>query len=198
MKLTESTMIENFIVEAKALGVLLEPTDVVRIMDAMIAGTTDFLALVKTKEDGAVLTFDNVKGEMIMAAVVEYNENEDGEGQANWNYYFTFDPKDIEGKKRYSISATQVHTVIAKRSYELYRIRYPFPSLITDYAITMAKLLRETLETNAKVGEEFVIEHEGYFLATSVVEDGIVEKSLLPDGAMKRIIKDDAATELVA
>lgn len=198
MKFTESTMIENFIVEAKALGVLLEATDVTRIADVLVAGTTDFLAMVKTKEDGATLTFDNVKGEMIMAAVVEYNDNADGEGQGNWNYYFTFNPKDIEGKKRYQISSSQVHSVIARRAFELYRIRFPFPSLITDYAVTFAKLLRETLETNAKVGEEFVIEHEGYFLATAAVEDGIVEKSLLPDGAMKRIIKDDAATELVA
>ena len=56
--------------------------------------------------------------------------------------------------------------------------------------------MREFLETNAKEGTEFEIEHEGYFLATSAVEDGIVEKSFLPDGAMKRLIKDDAATEV--
>ena len=195
MKFAESTMVENFIVEAKAVGTLLEPTDVIRIVETTIAGTTDFLSLVKTKEDGVALTFDNVKGDMVMAGVVEYNDNEDGEGQGNWNYYFTFDPKDIEGKKRYQISATQVHSVIAKRGYELYRIRYASPNLITDYAIIFATLLREFLETNAKDGEEFVLEHEGYFKARSAVEDGVVVKDLLPDGAMKRLIKDDAASE---
>ena len=157
---------------------------------------TDFLSLVKTKEDGAVLTFDNIKGEMVMAAVVEYNDNEDGDGQGNWNYYWTFNPKDIEGKKRYQISATQVHTIIAKRGYELCRMRFSSPNLITEYSVVFASLMREFLETNAKEGTEFVIEHEGYFLASSAVEDGIVEKSFLPDGAMKRLIKDDAATEV--
>ena len=196
MKLTESTLIENFIVEAKAIGTLLEPTDVARIVETVVAGTTDFLALVKTKEDAVALTFDNVKGEMVMAAVVEYNDNADGEGQGNWNYYFTFDAKDLEGKKRYSISATQVHSVIAKRGYELCRIRFATPNLITDYSVIFATLIREFLETNAKDGEEFTVEHEGYFLATAAVEDGVVEKSFLPDGAMKRLIKDDIATEV--
>lgn len=198
MKLAESTLIENFIVEAKNIGTLLEPTDVLRIVETVVAGATDFLAMVKTKEDGAVLTFDNVKGEMVMAAVVEYNDNADGDGQGNWNYYFTFNPKDIEGKKRYQISATQVHSVIAKRGYELCRIRFATPNLITDYSVIFATLMREFLETNAKDGEEFSVEHEGYFLATAAVEDGVVEKSFLPDGAMKRLIKDDAATESVA
>ena len=130
-----------------------------------------------------------------MAAVVEYNDNEDGEGQGNWNYYFTFNPKDIEGKRRYQISSTQVHTIIAKRGYELYRIRFATPNLITEYSVIFATLIREFLEANAKEGEEFTVEHEGYFVATSAVEDGVVEKSFLPDGAMKRLIKDDAATE---
>jgi hypothetical protein len=58
--------------------------------------------------------------------------------------------------------------------------------------------MREFLEANAKDGEEFTVEHEGYFLATAAVEDGVVEKSFLPDGAMKRLIKDDAATEVAA
>ena len=195
MKLAESTLIENFIVEAKNIGTLLEPTDILRIVEIMVSGTADFLAQVKAKDAGVALTFDNVKGEMIMAAVVEYNDNADGDNQGNWNFYFTFDPKDVEGKRRYQISLPQVHSVIARRGYELCRIRFTTPNLITEYAVIFATLMREFLETNAKDGEEFSVEHEGYFLATSAVEDGIVEKSFLPDGAMKRLIKDDAATE---
>ena len=198
MKLAESTLVENFIVEAKASGTLLEPTDVVRIVEIVVAGSTDFLSAVKTKEDGVALTFDNLKGDMVMAAVVEYNDNAEGEGQGNWNYYWTFDPKDIEDKKRYQISSTQVHTIIARRAYEMYRIRFASPTLIGDYAVMFASLIREFLETNAKDGEEFSVEHEGYFVATAAVEDGVVEKSFLPDGAMKRLIKDDIATESVA
>lgn len=197
MKLAESTLVENFIVEAKAIGTLLEPTDVTRIVETVVAGTTDFLAMTKSKEEGTALVFENIKGDVIVAAVVEYNDNEDGEGQGNWNYYWTFDAKDLEGKRRYQISSTQVHTVIAKRGYELYRIRFATPTLITEYSVIFASLMREFLETNAKDGEEFSVEHEGYFLATSAVEDGVVEKSFLPDGAMKRLIKDDAATEVL-
>lgn len=198
MKLAESTLVENFIVEAKAIGTLLEPTDVINIINTIVAGTTDFLAMAKSKDAGIALTFDNVKGDMVMAAIVEYNDNADGEGQGNWNYYWTFDAKDVEGKRRYQISSTQIHTVIAKRGYEMCRLRFSAPTYITDYCIIFATLMRELLDANAKEGEEFTVEHEGYFLATSAVEDGVVEKSLLPDGAMKKLIKDDAATEAVA
>ena len=197
MKFAESTVIENFIVEAKALGTILEPTDVLRIAETVVAGSSDFLAFVKTKEEPAALTFDNVKGDMIMAAVVEYNDNAEGEGQGNWNYYFTFNAKDIEGAKRYQISSTQTHSVIAKRAYELCRMRFATPTLITDYSVLFATLIREFLMANAKEGEEFTVEHEGYFLATSAVEDGVTEIAFLPDGAMKRLIKDDIATEQV-
>ena len=197
MKFAESTLIENFIVEAKAIGTLLEPTDITRITETVVAGATDFLAMTKSKDQGTALVFENLKGDMIMAAVVEYNNNEDGEGQGNWNYYWTFDVKDLEGKRQYQISSTQVHTVIAKRGYELYRIRFATPTLITEYSVIFATLMREFLETNARDGEEFSVKHEGYFLATAAVEDGVVEKSFLPDGAMKRLIKDDAATEVL-
>lgn len=197
MKLAESTLVENFIVEAKAIGTILEPTDITRIVEVVVAGTTDFLAMTKSKEQGTALTFENIKGDLILAAVVEYNDNADGEGQGNWNYYWTFDAKDLEGKRRYQISSTQVHSIIAKRAYELYRIRFASPTFITDYSVIFATLIREFLETNARAGEEFTVAHEGYFVATSAVEDGIVEKSFLPDGAMKRLIKDDAATEML-
>ena len=196
MKLAESTLIENFIVEAKNIGTLLEPTDVLRVIETLVSGTADFLAQVKAKDAGVALTIDNVKGEMVMAAVVVYNDNADGDGQGNWNFYFTFDPKDIEGMRRYQISLSQVHSVIARRGYELCRIRFATPNLITDYAVIFASLMREFLDANAKDGDEFTVEHEGYFLASSAVEDGVVEKSFLPDGAMKRLIKDDAATEV--
>lgn len=196
MKFAESTLINNFIVEAKNIGTLLEPTDVIRITETIIAGTSDFLKQVKAKDAPVALTFDNVKGEMVMAAIVEYNDNKDGDNQGNWNYYFTFDTKDIEGARCYSISLQQVHSVIARRGYELCRIRFATPNLITDYSVIFATLLRELLETNATEGEKFSIVHEGYFLASSRVEDGIVEKELLPEGAMKGLIKDDEATEV--
>ena len=195
MKFTESTLVENFIVEGKAIGVLLEPTDVFKVVETIVAGTTDFLAMTKSKEQGTALVIENIKGDMILAAVVEFNDNEDGEGQGNWNYYWTFDAKDLEGKRQYQVSASQVHTIIARRAYEMYRLRFPSPTFITDYSVIFATLMREFLETNARTGETFEVQHEGYFMARAAVEDGVVEKSFLPDGAMKRLIKNDADTE---
>lgn len=195
LKFAESTIIENFIVEAKTLGVIFEPTDVVRICETLVAATADFLSIVKSKDRGVALTFDNVKNEMIMAGILVYDKNEEGEGQGNWNFYFTFDPKDLEEKTTYSTTNTQVHGMIARRAYENYRMKFTSQQLIVESCTIFANLLREFLDTNAKEGEEFVVEHDGYFLATASVENGVVSKSVLPDGAMKRLIKDDDAVE---
>ena len=48
---------------------------------------------------------------------------------------------------------------------------------------------------NAKEGEEVNLELPGYFVASVVIDGGEKVMSLVPDGAMKRLIKDDAALE---
>ena len=56
-------------------------------------------------------------------------------------------------------------------------------------------MLSDYLSANASPDEEFIISHEGFFTASAVVENGEIVKSLLPDGPMKTLIKDDATVE---
>ena len=196
MKFSESTLVENFIVEAKALGTLLQPTDVLRVCEAVMLSTGQFLRIVQSEEDVA-LVFDNVKDEMIMAAVCEYNKNENSDAQDNFNFYFTFDPKQIEGIKTYKISSTQVQSFIAKCAYENFKFKFSLPNLIVDYSVLFANLIKEFLTTNASTNkdEPFVVEHDGYFKGVSTVEEGI---SLIPGSLTKKEVKDDDKTQKLA
>ncbi len=198
MKFEETSMIQGFKLSAKAFGMLLDERDVSIICQTILLGTSDFLRIVKNKNAGAAVVFDNAKGEMILAAVVKYNDNDTGEGSGNWNYFFTFDKKDIEGMTTYSVNSTQLQSAFNDRAFESYNASFPTTIVLSQYAVLFASLLSEFLEANASDSEEFTVEHEGFFVATSAVEDGVVVKSMIPDGALKRLIKDDAATEKAA
>ena len=55
-------------------------------------------------------------------------------------------------------------------------------------------LLRDTgkhLDQNAVEGSTFELKHDPYFVATVDVIDGEKVMSFIPDGAVKRLIKDD-------
>ncbi len=195
MKLMETSIPENFITEAKALGMIVESEDVKRFVEILVAGMTDAMAIVKTKDQPTALVITDLKKEPVLSAIVEYNDNEEGEGQGNWNYYWSFDSADLDGVRQYDVYDPQMLVVLNKRAFEMYRCKFPTADTPAKFATIFANLISELLQVNAKEKEEFIVEHEGYFVANATVEDGKVVKGFLPDGAMKRIIKDDAATE---
>lgn len=196
MKLMESTLVQNFILGAKAVGLLIDENDVKNLCQAYVASAADFLQLVKTKEGKVALTFDDLKGNFILGAVVEFTPNDEEAMPGNWNYYWTFNKEDIQDATIYQITSNNVATVIKKRAYDDSGAVFNSLEFISQLGIMFASQLSDFLDANAKEGEDFEIEHEGYFKASVSVENGEKIKSLIPDGAMKRLIKDDEAIEV--
>lgn len=198
MKFTESTLVQNYIVTAETrYGFQVNADEVRYVAEICIAATSDFLAIVKSKTEKVALAVKDLKGNMITAAIVEYNENEDDKDMpGNWNYYFTFDPSDIEDAHVYDITSPQIVQVFSNRAYDLHHLRFGDSSQVSQLSTLFFKILDDLLDANATEGEEFSIELEGYFVATVTVEDNEKVKSLVPDGAMKRLVKDDAAIEV--
>ena len=56
--------------------------------------------------------------------------------------------------------------------------------------------IKKWLEANAVEGEEVGVELDGIFQASVAVENGEKVFSLVPDGEIKKLIKDDAAIEV--
>lgn len=198
LTLTESNLLQNTILAFSAMGVDVDEDVARTAFEVTFEGTSDFLRMVKSKQKTALL-FNDVKGNMIAAAVLEYNENEDEDGQPNYNYYWTFDKADVEGEdvKKYESNQEQVVALFNTRCYESHHYK-----LTKAYAAIMAptclSMLSDSLSENAKEGEEYTIAHEGYFTASSTVEDGKIVKSLLPAGPMKILIKDDSQVQPTA
>ena len=190
MKLTDSSLIANMIQECKGLSWTVNFGDVVEVIQFSITGTVDFLKQVKSKKEKTALVFEDIKGNMVAAATVEYIEGEDG-NPGNWSVEFTFDPEDIKDCKTYSIYESGPKEVIAKRGFDDFKVRFSAPDVLSQLSTLFFSLLKDFLDQNAVEGSTFELKHDPYFVATVGVIDGEKVMSFIPDGAVKRLIKDD-------
>lgn len=172
-----------------------DPSDTNKIFHMMVMSISDCLALTKSKDIKTAVAIKDLKGNLLLAGVVNYvpNENEDMPG--NWNYVFTVDEEDIKEANVIDSGDTRFQKVFARTAYDLYHIEF-FGGIYIQTALeTAVNTLMQWLDVNASETEEIEVQEEGYFLASVVVEGGEKVISIVPDGAMKRLVKDDSALE---
>lgn len=197
MKLAETKIPHIFATELRAqAGLDATEEESIKFFEIVVSGASDFLRITKSKEKKIALVIEDLKSNMIVAAVVEYNKNEEEEGQDNWNYYWTFDKDDLEDAMTYNATQAQVQAEFTKRAASMYKMTFQVPGALPRMVMLMASTLSDYLDQNAKAGEKLTVEHDGFFVAEAEVEGEKIYKSFLPDGDMKVIIKDDAATEV--
>ena len=196
MKFSESAIPQNFVTSLRGqAGLTSSNEEAVKFFEIVVAGASDFLRITKSKDKKIALSIEDLKGNMIMAAVVEYNKNEDEEGQDNWNYFWTFDKDDLEDAVVYQASQTPIQAEFVKRAASMHKMTFQVSGSLPRMVMLAASTISDYLDQNAKAGEKVTVEHEGFFVAEAEVEGEKIYKSFLPDGAMKVLIKDDAATE---
>lgn len=169
--------------------------DAYKIYEVMIASMSDFLKIVKNNAKTAI-AINDIKGNLILAGIVTYHENEDDKDMpGNYSYQFTTDAEDIKDAVIYSIDDDRFIQITITTAHHLYGMVFEESRYINGLYVTAAETLLEWLDSNATEKEEVSIELPGYFVATVAVEEGEKVVSIIPDGAMKRLIKDDASIE---
>ena len=200
---SNGSFINNVIEDLKTRNWIYTPSAVITQYKTTFTAITDFLSKFKSKAKRTAVKLDDDKGNLIAAAIVSYTESDDPSIPGNWDYVWTFDKKDLEASDDsdiivYSIADNGVKQTIAKRAWDDENMTYNSEESIVVTNIRLFQLLFECLDQNAKEGEPFEIVIDGYFTTSVEVIDGEKIKSLTPDGAMKRLIKDDdAASENV-
>ena len=193
---SESTIPQNYAVSAKgATDTIVSNEEAVWFSEAVIAGVSDFLCITKSQEKKVALAFNDLKGNLVVAAVVEYNKNENEDAQDNWNYYWTFDKADLEEATVYESTQAQVLTMFTKRALTMHRMTLNHDSLCATLVSLVASTISDYLDQNAKEGEKITVEHKGFFTASAEVKDGVVVKAFVPAGEMKVLVKGDSKTE---
>ena len=197
MKFNESSIPQNY---SQSLMRLTVPMDVdasiaYQVYEIMFTSMADFLRLVKSNSNKVAISIEGVDGHMYMAGVVTYHENEDKDMPGNYSYEITLNKEDLEDAKVYTIADNGFAHVVNSVYHSMHNMIINQQSYIIDLFTTAAKVLLEWLDVNASEKEEKSVTLDGFFVASVVVEDGEKIFSIVPDGAMKRLIKDDTAIE---
>lgn len=179
----------------KDFGLSFEPSNVPYMFDILITSMSDFLGLTKNKTNKTSLAIKDLKGNLLLAGIVAYHPNEDEEMPGNWSYEMTFNEDDIKDTNIYLASDPQFKTVYGRVAYDLHGIEIPNAMHLQPLMNSTASTLKDWLDANAKEGEEVSVTLAGYFVASVEIEKGEKVFSIVPDGAMKRLIKDDSALE---
>ena len=190
MKLRESVLLQNVESALTATGFNLPEQYVPEVLEAIVESASDKLRMSKTKGKTA-LVFKDMKGNFLIAAIVNYHENPE-EGQDNYNYYWSFDEGDIAEATVYESTEANYQSFFRQRMQQTHALDPKHEVIMIEK--TLMELI-DYMRVNAKEGEEFTLEDDGYFVVTSGVEDDKVVMSFLPDGPMKVLIKDDATVE---
>ena len=185
-------------VENQLAGGYLPAVHALRPFKVYMVAITRYLATVKNTKAPVAFTVTDAEGKFYVGAVVEYNDTsseEDGT-TGNWNYYWTFDENDIPKEATvYDIKNKQTHQIIVKSSLSDCNAQFAgVDSLIKTASVIFGSLIK-TLKDTAREDEVVELEYDGVFKCQAKVEDDEVVMSIIQDGLIKKMIKDDAALE---
>ena len=163
------------------------------VYEILFTSTARFLSAHKSKKNPVALVYNNlVSNDFQFAGIVSYHEPEEATQSGNWTLEFTFDEEDIKDVPKVVKATESVAEVITgQTSADLFRITYREPTVMAKTNTSALDSLIEWLDQNAKEGEVVEIELENVFSARVAIEDGEKVFSIIPDGSLKRIVKDD-------
>lgn len=179
-----------------ALETLVLPEEIINdMMKIPVHAFSKYLGLKKNREDnGTSLVLRDESGNFIIAGVVKYHAPEKEDQAGNWSYEFTFEEEDVKETHQYLVTDATFMTVLQKVATEhslvIQEMQFALALLVCFF-----NAVKNVLSENVTPAEEFEIESEGFFVATSAIEGDEKVFSIVPSGEMKRLIKDDSTLE---
>lgn len=168
--------------------------DTSKIYDTLMASIAYYLSITKSKEKKVGFALRDTKGQFKLGGIVEYHKNENEDMQDNWSYVMTFDEADMEDVEVCADINTPDYGYQARnQAFALHGLRFYSNDYYYDMFVECIDTLIEFLDANAREDDVVEVDFPGYFVASVAIEDGKKVFAITPDGAMKRVIKDDAA-----
>lgn len=199
IKLMESQIPQNFstgLYNEKSYDLSADHAHIVA--DILFCGVAECLGEIKNKDYPVAFVFEENNKDFIAGAVVEYFENEDDKSKpGNWNYSWTWNKDDIPDNARIiRTTDTQFSSSFRGVSQSKWGIAFRDPAAITEVLRYFLATVKKWLDENANEAEEVGVEDEGVFQASVAVENGEKVFSIVPEGEIKKLIKDDSAIEV--
>ena len=197
-KLMETSIPELFsrgLDEEKDLTIGSNHTD--KIATVIFESVSNCLHDVKVKEYATAFLFEDLAGDLIACAVIQFHENQDKNEPGNWSYIWSFDREDIpDGSRTIKITDTQAQTYFASVAGSRYKMGFETAASLVETANYFLKVVNRYLEDNVTKDKEVAIELDGVFEARAAYDNGDLVKSIIPIGEIKAIAKGDGDIEV--
>lgn len=194
-KLEETNIPELVSREMAANNYSLGATHVGKILKTVMTGASKLLGDLKDIETPKAIAFRRPDGTFVAGAKVEYHKNPDDPDNmsaGNWSYIWTFYEKDLDGASIVDFSSNnQVLSYIITAALKLFNMKFNDNGSCISSIMILLENISHWLEDNAKEGERQTIEYPGAMVASCEIKDGVVVKSIVPDGELKVMIKGD-------
>ena len=201
-KFKDTQIPEDFSKFIAQQSILLSPNYVHRIADVLFTATSKCLGDVKDTTVPKAIVYRGIDNSFLVAAIVEYLKNEDDPtdmSAGQWSYVWTLTESDIENCQAIDVRS---NSLVVPYFYAALADKYHCSFNDRDSCLRMMTLMVEMIihwiKENTKDGEETVLSLEGVFVAKGAVEDGQVVVSIIPDGDMKVLIKNDEQLQQTA
>ena len=181
---------------AGGVGIRFDPTDAEFLYRGLLASISTFLFDKKDKNVKTCIKVQDTKEPLLFAGIVEYFPEEDEEMPGNWSYVITTDEAQCDAcQNNYDIADLSFNAVAISCTHRDGQMDFDDYIWLHKLFVVAGQALIGWLDENAKEGEVTELLCPGYFVASSGFEGKEKVISIVPDGMMKKIIKDDIAIE---
>lgn len=198
-KFKESPIPEDFSKVLSKQSLLLGPQHSYRVAVVMLTGISNYLGAVKNYQVPKGVIIRSSSNEFLAGAIVEYFPNEadpTNPSSGRWDYSWTCYEDDMKGVDCINFTENSAILVyFTSAANNLYNMKFASPDVCVACIITMLEMILNWVKDNASQTDPAVLVLENCFKATGVVENGKLVMSIVPDGAMKVLIKDDSAIQ---
>lgn len=201
-KFKETQIPEDFARSIAQQSILLSPNYVERIANVLFTATSKCLGDVKDTTVPKAIVYRGIDNSFLAAAIVEYIKNEDDPtdmSAGQWSYVWTLSEDDIANCQAIDVRS---NSLVVPYYYAALADKYHCSFNDRDSCLKMMTLMVEMIihwvMENTKDGDETVLILDGVFVAKGAVENGKIEVSIIPDGDMKVLIKNDAEIQQTA
>lgn len=201
-KFKETQIPEDFARSIAQQSILLSPNYVERIANVLFTATSKCLGDVKDTTVPKAIVYRGIDNSFLAAAIVEYIKNEDDPtdmSAGQWSYVWTLSEDDIANCQAIDVRS---NSLVVPYYYAALADKYHCSFNDRDSCLKMMTLMVEMIihwvMENTKDGDETVLTLDGVFVAKGAVENGKIVVSIIPDGDMKVLIKNDAEIQQTA
>lgn len=161
------------------------------VVKAIMMGIADYAKVLATKDSKQAITIPDLKKQVVLTAVIEYEKAEGGEEDTgNYTISYGFEEPE-EGVQVHPVSDPVSFGTFCSRA-ALFHLELKDPYKVYYLALSSAIALKQWLDENASKDEEVILRVDGFFDACVQFKDEKKVFSIVPYGYMKTPIKNDA------